>query len=99
MVPNVQNLAVRLAHRGRRVVLLFAAVRIRERGFRNAPQGQELIPSNLSLDVDGRVLRMNSLSKILASGARIGWVTASHRVIQKFVRQNETSSQHPSGFF
>lgn len=57
-----------------------------------------LVPSYLSLDTDGRVLRLDSLSKILAPGARLGWVTASHQVIEKFIRQNETSSQHPSGF-
>ncbi|KAJ5939080.1 hypothetical protein N7466_002214 [Penicillium verhagenii] len=61
-------------------------------------QTNGLIPSYLSLDLDGRVLRMDSLSKVLAPGARIGWVTASQQVIEKFVRQNETSSQHPSGF-
>ncbi|KAJ5945726.1 hypothetical protein N7454_002565 [Penicillium verhagenii] len=61
-------------------------------------QTDGLIPSYLSLDLDGRVLRMDSLSKVLAPGARMGWVTASQQVIEKFVRQNETSSQHPSGF-
>ncbi|KAJ5139922.1 hypothetical protein N7448_003330 [Penicillium atrosanguineum] len=61
-------------------------------------QGCGLVPSYLSLDVDGRVLRMDSLSKVLAPGSRTGWVTASQQVIEKFVRQNETSSQHPSGF-
>jgi aromatic amino acid aminotransferase I len=61
-------------------------------------QARGLIPSYLSLDVDGRVLRMDSLSKVLAPGSRTGWVTASQQVIEKFVRQNETSSQHPSGF-
>ncbi|KAJ5713580.1 uncharacterized protein N7483_010761 [Penicillium malachiteum] len=57
-----------------------------------------LVPSYLSLDTDGRVLRMDSLSKILAPGSHTGWVTASQQVIEKFIRQNETSSQHPSGY-
>lgn len=57
-----------------------------------------LIQSYLSLDIDGRVLRMDSLSKVLAPGCRTGWVTASQQIIEKFVRQNETSSQAPSGF-
>lgn len=64
----------------------------------DSSQADGLIPSYLSLDVDGRVLRMDSLSKVLSPGARMGWVTASQQVIEKFVRQNETSSQHPSGF-
>ncbi|KAJ5776219.1 uncharacterized protein N7511_001230 [Penicillium nucicola] len=58
----------------------------------------ELIPSYLSLDVDGRVLRLDSLSKVLAPGSRMGWVTASEQVVEKFIRLNESSSQHPSGF-
>jgi aromatic amino acid aminotransferase I len=57
-----------------------------------------LIPSYLSLDVDGRVLRLDSLSKVLAPGSRMGWVTASQQVVEKFIRINEVSSQHPSGF-
>ncbi|KAJ5690148.1 hypothetical protein N7462_004540 [Penicillium macrosclerotiorum] len=64
----------------------------------NPGQPCPLIPSYLSIDVEGRVLRMDSLSKVLAPGARMGWVTASQQVIEKFIRQNETSSQHPSGF-
>ncbi|KAJ5636087.1 uncharacterized protein N7484_009400 [Penicillium longicatenatum] len=63
----------------------------------NSSHMDGLIPSYLSLDVDGRVLRMDSLSKVLSPGTRLGWVTASQQVIEKFVRQNETSSQHPSG--
>lgn len=58
----------------------------------------ELIPSYLSIDTEGRVLRLDSMSKILAPGSRLGWVTASKQVIEKFIRQNESSSQHPSGF-
>ena len=69
-----------------------------EKSNDEASQGSELVPSYLSLDVDGRVLRLNSLSKVLAPGCRLGWVTAPHQVIEKLVRQNETSSQSPSGF-
>ena len=69
-----------------------------ERSAHQQAQPYPLIPSYLSLDDDGRVLRMDSLSKVLAPGARMGWVTASQQVIEKFVRQNESSSQHPSGF-
>lgn len=64
----------------------------------NDDGGCELIPSYLSLDIDGRVLRMDSVSKVLAPGSRMGWVAASQQVIEKFIRQNETSAQNPSGF-
>ncbi|KAH0541697.1 hypothetical protein FGG08_003860 [Glutinoglossum americanum] len=57
-----------------------------------------LIPSFLSIDTDGRVLRMDSFSKIIAPGTRTGWVTASEQIIDRFVRAHETSLQNPSGF-
>ncbi|EOD07435.1 putative aminotransferase [Emiliania huxleyi CCMP1516] len=37
--------------------------------------GAARTPSLLSMDVDGRVLRFDSTSKLLASGARVGWAT------------------------
>ncbi|KAI0868995.1 aromatic amino acid aminotransferase-like protein [Hypoxylon argillaceum] len=57
-----------------------------------------LIPTMLSIDVDGRVLRMDSFSKVVVPGSRIGWVTASEQVIERYIRHNECSSQGPSGF-
>lgn len=66
--------------------------------FSANPKSCELILSYLGLDVDGRVLRLDSLSKVLAPGSRLGWITASEQVVEKFIRLNESSSQHPSGF-
>ncbi|CAI7666488.1 unnamed protein product [Penicillium palitans] len=43
--------------------------------------------SHLRLDADGRVLRMDSFSKIIAPGARMGWVTALEQVIERTVRK------------
>ncbi|KAF9879802.1 aromatic amino acid aminotransferase [Colletotrichum karsti] len=57
-----------------------------------------LIPSLLSMDTDGRVLRMDSFSKVLVPGSRLGWVTASAQVIERFVRHAEVANQGPSGF-
>jgi aromatic amino acid aminotransferase I / 2-aminoadipate transaminase len=56
-----------------------------------------LIPSLLSLDVDGRVLRMDSFSKVLVPGSRLGWVTGSAQVIERYIRHAEVASQGPSG--
>ncbi|KAH6690429.1 aromatic amino acid aminotransferase [Plectosphaerella plurivora] len=56
-----------------------------------------LIPSLLSLDVDGRVLRMDSFSKVLVPGSRLGWITASAQVVERYVRHAEVASQGPSG--
>ena len=40
-------------------------------------------PSYLSLDVDGRVIRLDSFSKTLLPGIRLGWATASPPVAAK----------------
>lgn len=57
-----------------------------------------LIPSLLTIDVDGRVMRMDSFSKVLVPGSRLGWITASAQIIERYVRHAEVASQGPSGF-
>ena len=59
---------------------------------------ENLVPSFLSLDTSGRVLRLDSFSKILAPGSRCGWVTGPAQIIERFIRNNEVSAQTPSGF-
>jgi len=56
-----------------------------------------LAPSLLSLDTDGRVMRLDSFSKVLAPGTRVGWITAAEQVVERFVRHQEVSTQNPSG--
>ena len=56
-----------------------------------------LVPSLLSMDIDGRVMRIDSFSKTIAPGARMGWITASAQIIERYVRHQETSTQSPSG--
>jgi DNA-binding transcriptional MocR family regulator len=41
------------------------------------------VASYLSIDVDGRVLRFDSMSKILSSGVRIGWVTGPAELVKR----------------
>ena len=57
-----------------------------------------LVPSLLSMDVDGRVIRLDSFSKVLSPGARCGWIVASQQVCERFQRHSEVSVQQPSGF-
>ncbi|KAK4240007.1 hypothetical protein C8A03DRAFT_31847 [Achaetomium macrosporum] len=57
-----------------------------------------LIPTYLSLDVDGRVLRMDSFSKVVVPGSRLGWITASEQIVERFIRHAEVANQGPSGF-
>ncbi|RAH41175.1 PLP-dependent transferase [Aspergillus brunneoviolaceus CBS 621.78] len=52
----------------------------------------QAVPSYLSIDRSGRVVRLDSTSKILAPGLRAGWVTASSQVIRKFVAYQEVST-------
>ncbi|KAI0452738.1 putative L-kynurenine/alpha-aminoadipate aminotransferase [Xylaria acuta] len=59
---------------------------------------KSLIPTLLSIDVDGRVLRMDSFSKVVVPGSRLGWVTGSEQVIERYIRHTECSSQGPAGF-
>ena len=59
---------------------------------------KSIVPSLLSMDVDGRVMRMDSFSKVIAPGARVGWITASEQIVERFVRHQEVSTQSVSGF-
>ncbi|GFZ45635.1 hypothetical protein JCM24511_03363 [Saitozyma sp. JCM 24511] len=56
------------------------------------------IPSFLSMDVDGRVIRVDSFSKIVAPGSRCGWLTGPSALIGKIMNSREGSTQSPSGF-
>lgn len=59
---------------------------------------RSLVPSMLSMDTDGRVMRHDSFSKVVVPGSRVGWVTASEQVIERYIRHAECCSQGPSGF-
>lgn len=58
---------------------------------------QNLIPSYLSMDVSGRVLRLDSTSKLLAPGLRCGWMTGSSQLIERFLYHHDVSTVCPSG--
>ena len=49
----------------------------------------------LSLDVDGRVVRLDSFSKFLAPGMRLGWVTAHPDMLQKICFALHASTMGP----
>ena len=56
-----------------------------------------LVPSLLAIDTDGRVLRLDSFSKIIFPGSRCGWVTGPAQLVERIVRHTECSVQGPSG--
>lgn len=57
-----------------------------------------LVPSSLNIDTDGRVIRLDTFSKTVAPGCRLGWITAQPALIERILRVTETSTQQPSGF-
>lgn len=57
-----------------------------------------LVPSYLSVDTDGRVVRLDTFSKTIAPGCRLGWMTAQPAVIERLARIAESTTQAPSGF-
>ncbi|KLJ11718.1 aromatic amino acid aminotransferase I [Blastomyces silverae] len=56
-----------------------------------------LIPSYLNIDVDGRVLRLESFSKVISPGSRTGWIVGSEQIVERYNRHSEVSTQNPSG--
>ncbi|CZR65785.1 related to aromatic amino acid aminotransferase 1 [Phialocephala subalpina] len=58
----------------------------------------ELMPSFLSIDIDGRVIRLDSFSKTIAPGCRLGWITAQPSVCEQLFRITDGTTQSPSGF-
>lgn len=58
---------------------------------------QSLVPSLLSMDVDGRVMRFDSFSKVIAPGSRVGWITASEEICERYRSHSDVSTQGPSG--
>lgn len=57
-----------------------------------------LIPSYLSVDTDGRVVRLDTFSKTVAPGCRLGWITTQPALCERLLRITECSTQQPSGF-
>jgi aromatic amino acid aminotransferase I len=58
---------------------------------------KSLVPSYLSIDTDGRVIRMDSFSKVIAPGSRIGWITAPAEVVERYSKHADVSTQNPAG--
>ena len=57
---------------------------------------QERTPSFLSIDTDGRVVRFDSLSKVLSSGIRLGYVTGPRALIEPISYHMQVSVLHAS---
>ncbi|CUS24167.1 LAQU0S14e01706g1_1 [Lachancea quebecensis] len=57
-----------------------------------------LAKSFISLDTEGRVIRMDSFSKVLGPGTRLGWLVGSKKILKAYVQLHEMTIQNPSGF-
>uniref|UniRef100_A0A8C7XP74 Kynurenine/alpha-aminoadipate aminotransferase, mitochondrial n=1 Tax=Oryzias sinensis TaxID=183150 RepID=A0A8C7XP74_9TELE len=55
-------------------------------------------PTFLSMDVDGRIIRTDSFSKILSSGLRLGFVTGPKPLVDHVVLHIQASTMHTSTF-
>ncbi|KAI8829097.1 pyridoxal phosphate-dependent transferase [Chytriomyces cf. hyalinus JEL632] len=59
--------------------------------------GETRTPSYFSMDVDGRVFRFDSFSKILSAGVRVGCVTGPKPLIERITLHSQASILHASG--
>ncbi|XP_019376607.1 PREDICTED: kynurenine/alpha-aminoadipate aminotransferase, mitochondrial-like [Gavialis gangeticus] len=55
-------------------------------------------PTFLSMDVDGRVIRSDSFSKIISAGLRLGFLTGPKPLIDRIVLHLQVSTIHTSTF-
>ncbi|CUM65601.1 uncharacterized protein PRCAT00003249001 [Priceomyces carsonii] len=58
---------------------------------------EALVDSYLSLDTEGRVIRLDSFSKVLAPGLRVGWIVGQAQLIERYLKLHEVSIQCPAG--
>jgi len=55
------------------------------------------VPSFLSMDVDGRVIRFDSFSKVLSAGCRLGFATAAPALLERMSLHVQSTALHTSG--
>ncbi|KAF8932479.1 pyridoxal phosphate-dependent transferase [Dissophora ornata] len=57
-----------------------------------------LVPTLLSMDTDGRVIRLDTFSKTLVPGCRVGYMSMNAHFCMITQYHNEVTIQQPSGF-
>ena len=66
-------------------------------GAGEVPGLEGLVPSYLSIDTDSRVVRLDTWSKVLAPGLRLGWVTAHPDMVDLMALALHASLNGPPG--
>ncbi|RVD88401.1 uncharacterized protein DFL_002588 [Arthrobotrys flagrans] len=56
-----------------------------------------LVPSYVTIDTDGRVLRFDTFSKSMAPGCRLGWIIGHPAIVDRILRLSELTTRMPSG--
>lgn len=54
------------------------------------------VESYFKRDVDGRVVRLDSFSKVFGPGMRLGWASASQQLVERLWRVGEVTTQTPN---
>ncbi len=88
VIPTFQNPTGRTLSLERRIALLEICARHDVLVVEDDPYGAlrfsgEALPTLKSLDADGRVIYLGTLSKIFSPGLRVGWVAADHALLAK----------------
>lgn len=66
----------------------------------DGPAGEGMLrppPSFLSMDTDGRVMRFDSMSKVLSSGFRVGFATGPKPLVERLVLHMQSAALCTSG--
>ncbi len=103
LIPDFQNPSgINLALKRRKQVLALAAaydlVILEDSPYRELRFVGDLIPSIRSLDTDGRVVQMKTLSKIFSPGFRIGWIVAPPAILEKLIMAKQGTDLCTSAF-
>jgi 2-aminoadipate transaminase len=88
VIPTFQNPTGRTLSLERRIAVLEVCARHDVLVVEDDPYGAlrfsgEALPTLKSLDADGRVIYLGTLSKIFSPGLRVGWVAADHALLAK----------------
>jgi DNA-binding transcriptional MocR family regulator len=61
----------------------------------SVPGIKSLRKSLLAMDTDGRVVRIDTISKFIAPGFRLGWVSGPEAFVDKYKLYQEMTAQFP----